>query len=365
MTIAVLAPEIHEPFIEGIQKSSWAAVSAAGGMGHRFLIFTQRSYGGGIPTLPYASVYPWLSSFSVRPIKYLLWLSNAIRIVREIRARDVRGIVVFSLDWSFILPLMLVRLLCPRIPVRIAIFSMRDAGLFQRIFFAACGGNGVSYLVRSSFMRDRLIVCGIPPNRIEIFLSHLEGGVIPPPFSAIDSSLSRTVLYLSSADSGAGADAVLRAARAVPDCRFVLAVRDFGARGADAFSRLERRVMRENLPNVFLERNIDVPAALFSAGAVVLPPRSEQDTMDMPLVLLESFYARVPAVVSDNPVFSDMIRNGYVLPYRDAAELSDAIRAALDRGDSVIAMLDRAGRFADALPDASGAAREYFFFGPI
>ena len=358
MTIAVFAPEIHEPFIEGIQKSSWAAVSAAGGIGHRFLVFTQHSYGGAIPVLSHVTVLPWLSSFPFRLIKYALWIPNAVRIAREIHSRGVQGIVAFSLDWSFILPLVFTRLAFPRIPVRIAVFSLRDIGFVQRAFFVLCDGKNVSYFVRSPLMRDRLVHRGILPERVRVFLSH-ESFLRPV------GAPSRTVLYLSSADSGAGADAVLRAARAVPDCRFVLAVRDFGARGADAFSRLERRVMRENLPNVFLERNIDVPAALFSAGAVVLPPRSEQDTMDMPLVLLESFSARVPAVVSDNSVFSDMIRNGYVLPYRDAAGLSDAIRAALDRGDSVIAMLDRAGRFADALPDASGAAREYFFFGPI
>ncbi len=365
MTIAVFAPEIHEPFIEGIQKSAWAAVSAAGGRGDRFLVFTQHSYGGDVPASPHATVLPWISSFPSRPLKYLLWISNAVRIAREIRRRDVRGIAAFSLDWSFILPLALARLLCPRIPLCVAIFSLRDAGFVQRLFFAVFGGKSVSYSVRSLFMRDRLMALGIPSDRIATFVWSAGLRRAAPPPSASDESYPRTVLYLSSADSGAGADAVLDAARALPDCRFRLAIRDFGRRGARAFSCLERRIMAGNLPNVLLERNIDVPAALSCAGAVVLPPRSERDTMDMPLVLLESFSARVPAIVSGTPAFADLSRRGYVLAYGAESGLPDAIRTAIGRDDAVIAMLDRAGLFADSLPGASDAAREYFSFGRI
>ena len=357
MNLALFAPEIHPPFIEGIQKTAWAVSGELVKRRQSHVIFTQRSYGDVLferDISAYRTVVYVFSVISIKLFKYCAWFFNACTVALRLRHERITHLLVFSLDAPFLPALAVSLMICPDISVRCLLFSTRELGGVQRIFLLLFGKRIERYFVRSRFMAQALAGCGIAADRITeyLFFDHSF-------FSRLRADISRdehAVMYLSSADTGAGIDAVVAAAQALPAFHFIFAIREFSSRNEASVVALEQRIREFGITNIELLRNIDDVALLLQrVGVVVVPPRTDYDTMNVPLVMLEAFVAKTPVIVRAISSFQEFIEEGYSISFTDH-DLAKKISGGVARDQ-----VERAYRFVAGLPDVSVAVDRFLW----
>jgi glycosyltransferase involved in cell wall biosynthesis/SAM-dependent methyltransferase len=76
-TIVAFAPEIHEPFIEGVQKTAWSMAQEFVASGETVEIITQHSYGQPIAPNENIKLATQLTQIEQRLLKYVAWLVQA------------------------------------------------------------------------------------------------------------------------------------------------------------------------------------------------------------------------------------------------------------------------------------------------
>ncbi len=208
-------------------------------------------------------------------------------------------------------------------------------------------------VVLSEHTRQRLLTDGVNPARVV----HIPPAVEPP---AEPDRLARRrrvrhrlalsdktplVLYLGDYDVAGAARAVAEALPGIlarSDAHAVLACRPKGADHEAVRDAVAHRLAAEPpdvRTRVHMLGTIGWSAELAAAADVALfPARRLPDKMDLPLALLESMTAGVPAVVSDTGPLTDLVRGGAAVgvdpadPARLATEtvrlLADPVRHA-------------------------------------
>lgn len=356
--IAVLAPEVHEPFVEGVQKTAWNMARGFAADGWETYLYTGCSYGQPLVERPAErlTVRYRLSSRPQKVLKYLSWVWNGLSISREVSALGCGKLVAFSLDWPHLWPLFWLVALTPHLPVTVAVFSDRElsgpSGWFVRRF----GKRIDRWLVRSEHLRLSLLALGVDGARVQLALARPE--VALPSFPERQPS---TVAYFSSAEEAAGVYDVLELARQLPEVKVVLAVRRFGEREEEAFRSLTRFIAAHRLANVEVLRNLERPAELMAAAcAVVVPPKEEQATMAVPMAMLEAFAVKTPVLLRRLPLFSEFTERGLVTGFASTAELTTAVSDLLGLDpERFSAQAERAYAYVTALPAASDIVKMY------
>lgn len=354
--IAILAPEIHEPFIEGIQKNAWAVSQEFSAAGFEPLVFTQHSYGKKIASQALKIDYS-INSGKVRPLKYLLWLRDGFRIANLIRREGIRHLFAFSLDWSFFAPILATAILSPKTKIVLINFSVRELRGVNRLFMKIVRRRISRFFVRSVYVKELFCQLAVTESKVAVATVFPQKSKYLKPDAAGLAKLGK-IAYLSSAENSAGVGLILDLAEAFPAIDFIVALRKFSSREEVAVETLLAEIAKRRLTNVAIERNIsDMPSFYQKVDGVILPPLDEIQTMAAPLVLLEAFASKKLVFVSDLPVFREYGDRAVV--FKDKSEIIVAIKKAEAEPDFFRQMAERAFDYASSLPDERQAADIY------
>ncbi len=302
--IAVFAPEQHEPLIEGIQKSSYVTCQTLVKQGDQLVVFSHDSYGEEFKNPGYEVINAFATS-GAKALKYISWYFGAWNIARQLRQKNVKKLIIFSLDWSFLFAAKLVTQRLPELPITICIFSMRELqGPGKHFITHHAKRSNVEFRCFSSYVATKLRDMGVEATRITsqpVFFTK------PSQQTERTASNAYRVAYLSSADAAAGVATVVALAKAVPQVRVTLAIRKFSETEEARIKPALEALAAEKISNIRLERNItDMPKFLAATDAVILPPTNELSTMAVPLVALEAAYAGCSVYASALPVFAEL-----------------------------------------------------------
>ena len=313
--IAVIAPEQHEPFIEGIQKSARATIKELISLGHLVSVFSQYSYGEKIADVNYV-----FSANKNKFAKYLSWFKDARKVTREILKNNPEKIFVFSLDWSFLSTLLLLKKQQSSAKITIFIFSTRETGGLSGKFIASCkNSEKITFWCFSQTIAGELRKLGISPEKITTSPVFFTQPKAVTPHKPKEANRQR-IGYMSSSETGAGIDTMLFLAQQLPEDEIVLAIRNFGERDEARDENLLSKT--QTFKNVAIERNLaDVPDFLSGMDVLVLPPKNTGSTMAIPLVALEAKYAGCQVFVADLPSLRELKQLGVADVFKDDTEL--------------------------------------------
>lgn len=338
--IAVLAPEIHQPLIEGIQKNAWALSLAARDSGLELDIFTQKSYGEEI-SQENIKIFYWLNCSSVKIFKYLAWIFNGFKIGRQIRKGGAEMLLCFSLDWSFVWVLLWQRLLNPKTKVRLIIFSSRELHGINRWFFKLIRSGVDHFFVRSKYMQQELLDLKVPTTKITL------ATVFPKKEKFINKTVRnilpiKKIAYLSNTEASAGIDTVIALAKAIPDLKVILALRQFSPAEELRVQEFIIRAGVSQVSNIEIRRNIsDMVAFYQEVEAVILPVNDPINTMAAPLVMLEAISSGCVIFVSDILALAEY--QPYTTVFSSVTDLVDKIKLmnlAPETGDFVASLIN-------------------------
>lgn len=355
--IAVFAPEIHEPFIEGVQKAAWKVVNEIANSDTDVFLYTQKSYGTGIDQIhPRIRITYAFHIGKVKIIKYLRWALSSFSLARNVIHLQARHLLVFSLDWPF-LPTLTILSFLRKINIRVIIFSTRETGSVGKFFLKLFGNRIETYFVSSLRIKEMLTELGIDDFRISF---------LPVHFTKHSHTTSthikrdpKNILYLSSAEEEAGIETMLSVAALLPDFTVTLAVRYFGDSVKDRREWLTNAITARGLRNVNLKQNLsNVKDELCVAGVVVLPPLTEDYSMALPLVLLEAFETDTPVITSNLPIFEFYKTSRYIQTFNTAEELA-CIISDFASSNNGCTMSKRAQDFVLNMTDTKEAAHIY------
>lgn len=346
--VAIFGPEMHLPLIEGIQKTSVEFTRQLIEAGYGVRVFTQLSFGSLDHELEPAVFL--INSESSKILRFFYWFIDSFKISRLIAQEGIKEVFVFSLDLSFLIPLIFIALFCPEIRVRLFLFSPRELNFLPSKLFLKLFHNKIShFIVRSEYMKERLVQLGIVnhkisvslpfPNKSRFFLPHK--GEYP-----------KSLGYLSSAQNKAGIEVILGLSNLLKDYIFFLAIRDFDNVKEEIL--LRELMKREKNGNLRILRNIEnVPSFLSSLGGIILPPEKEDYSMDMPMLMIESFALKVPVFVRDLPMFKGLSESGMVKSFVNIEDLKEKILEGYDNK-----AINKAHEFASSLPDIREFTKE-------
>lgn len=354
--IFLFAPEIHPPFIEGVQKTAWSFACEFVRQGHFVEVVTGQSYGERFAEeiTEGVRVRYWFSAYRIRFFKYMRWISQSVGLVRHIKRERPQAIIIFSLDLPFFIPLAVMSFFVQRPRITLSIFSWREiTGLGK--FLLKLFTRGIDrYIVRSDFMRRELLKMGIVDKDIEIilpfpnkekFLSAGDGGKRRP----------RSVAYFSNVDYAAGAGTMLDIARRLPEFQVTIAVRKFSEEYEHHVVAFEQKIIEQRLANVVLVRTLPDIAAFFKQTEnVIVPVLDMASTMDVPMVLVEALASGCRVFVYRLPIFSWLVAAGYVEEFETTDELEHKLSTV-----RTPEQLQLAKHFVGALPSVAESAHRY------
>ncbi len=187
-------------------------------------------------------------------------------------------------------------------------------------------------IVPSNYLREMVIGWGAPPERVQVILNALEPDAHA---STISPSDARTQLQLTDGPllltvarlvPWKGIDHLIRAIRAVPEVRLIIA-----GEGPDA-ARLRTLAESEHVTDrvTFLGRVARERLGLYFRAADYTVLYSGYEGLSH--TLLESLLAGTPVIASDKGGNPEVVRhneNGLLVPYIDQEALTETIRTAL------------------------------------
>jgi glycosyltransferase involved in cell wall biosynthesis len=187
-------------------------------------------------------------------------------------------------------------------------------------------------IVPSCYLRDMVVGWGAPPERVQVIYNALTPDAVANTTSPADArarlQLSDGPLLLTAARlvSWKGIDYLIRAIRAVPDVRLLVA-----GEGPDE-TRLRARVAAEQVTDrvTFLGQVPRERLALVYRAVDYTVLYSGYEGLSH--TLLESLLAGTPVIASDKGGNPEVVRhdeNGLLVPYVDQEALTETIRAAL------------------------------------
>lgn len=329
--IAILAPEIHEPFVEGVQKTAWSVISALENLGVEPVIFSQFSYGNKIDGSKFKIFY-FLSSFKIKIIKYLAWFFDSFRILYKIKAEKINEILVFSLDLPFWIPILLASVFGYKISV--VVFSFRETAGLSGSFIKLIKNKVSFFHARSELMKKELMSLGVAGDQILVNLPFPNKSN----FLSIDGSKKNkarfSVAYMSSSGPAGGVYDVLEVAEKLPNVDFYVAIRKFTDNEEKLFDILAETVNRGDFKNVYLVRNIDnIVEFLSQMDILVLPPKDRSSSMDIPMLLLEAAAIKLSVVASNLDMFVDFNNSYHCLTiFNNTKDLFEIIKSASELG---------------------------------
>lgn len=338
--VAIFGPEMHLPLIEGIQKTSVEFTRLFLESDHDVRVFTQFSFGQLDPKL--GSEIFLINSNNSKTVRLFCWLIDSLKISKVVVRDSIRDVFIFSLDLSFLIPLITI-ILRRDVKMTLFVFSPRELNFLPSKLFLKLFNNKIShFIVRSEYMRRRLSDLGVAHHKINLLLPFPNKSKFSSPHNG---EYPKTLGYLSSAQNKAGIEVVLGLSSLLKDYTFFLAIRDFDSFKEDAL--LKELVRQEKNGNLRILRNIeDIPSFLSSLGGVILPPEKEDYSMDVPMLMIESFALKIPVFVSDLPMFEYFYGSGMVKCFSNVEDLKDKV---LEGCDSEV--IERAYDFALSLPD--------------
>lgn len=301
--IAILAPEIHKPFIEGIQKNAWFIIKEAIENNYEASVFTQKSYGDKIVDSR-ANIFYWINSCKIKFLKYFIWIFNGLRIVKKIKSNKIDCVLIFSLDWSFFWTIIWLRVLCPQKDVRLIIFSGRELFGAGKLILRLNKKIFNNFFVRSEYLKERLISLLIREDLITkiIFFPNKKSFITK---DRVVGSIKK-VAYLSNTEESAGINTIIRVASKTPNIRFILALRSFSKREEGRVAEFIKKLKSLNINNIEIRRNIsDMPSFYQEVDSVILPVIDVNNTMAAPLVFLESIASGCVVFMNKIRVFSE------------------------------------------------------------
>lgn len=320
--IAFLAPEIHTPLIEGIQKNAWFIIKEAVANGHEVSVFTQRSYGEEILDSK-ISIFYWLSCSKIKFFKYFTWIFNGLKIAKKIKQDKSDYVLVFSLDWSFFWTLVWLKIISKKTDVRLIIFSKRELCGINKLMLIFIKKLINVFFVRSVYLKE--ILDSIIKENDRIFIATVFPG--KEKFLVKDrliSSLSK-IAYLSNTEKSAGVETIIEVASKIPEINFILALRIFSEEEESIVAEFIKKIRLLNIGNIEIRRNIDdMPSFYQEVDAVILPVINENNTMSAPLVFLEAISSGCLVFMNKIKIFSEY--DGVVNFFNNSTNLVELIK---------------------------------------
>jgi glycosyltransferase involved in cell wall biosynthesis len=355
--IAVLAPEIHPPFIEGVQKTAWLFIQEFLQQQKEVFVFTEQSFGKK-EVLPFSLLHLnyWFTISKFKLLKYGAWVRDGWRIMREVRKQKITQLYVFSLDLPFFFTLFWIFLCASDIQVVLAIFSPREINFLGKMFLKIFKHKFYCYSVRSVYLQEKLLSIGVCSKKIV----HILPFPNKKPFMSVVSTFQKrphSVAYLSNAEATAGVYDMLVLAKTLPTYEFTIAIRKFGDAEEAKVKEVEYKIREEKLPNVILKRTIeDMPTFLGETETVILPVIDQNASMDMPMVMVEALASKCFVIARSIPLFQELIQKKYVIGFHTVEELKKLVE--LPFGDKK-EYSERGFDWAMTLPEINVAAKLY------
>ncbi|MBU4217093.1 glycosyltransferase [Candidatus Parcubacteria bacterium] len=357
--IAIFAPEMHKPFIEGIQKSAWAVSTELSKIVPEVLVVSQCSYGEPLEPIAGLNIFYYLNSGKIRLIKYLTWIGDGFRVLKFFKKNEIDLVLVFSLDWSFLFSLCWLVFFNKNIRVRVMIFSTRETSGIGGFWIRLFHGRLDHIFTRTLYLKNQLIKMGVEASKItvatvlpnkKIFLENLS--------TAKDLPVIKTIAYLSNPDTSAGVNIVIELAQRLSDLKIIIALRKFSEREEGAVQNLISSVKKIGIENIEFRRNIDNMVKFYQeVDAVIMPALDENNTMSAPLVLLEAFVSNTPVFLTDLPVFKEFEKQVFL--YKDVQELQALIEVNSQGSELLNEKISEAKKYGDNLLDEEGVASLY------
>jgi len=346
--IGILAPEIHPPFIEGIQKSAWVTVKALFKRNLEIFIFTQCSFGRKLDNFKKIRIFYLISINPFKLLKYFLWVIDSFKFLALVKKNNIKNLLCFSLDLPFIVLLIPVLVFTGNLEIDLFFFSTRDITGFRKYFLLIFQKKIKRFFVLSEYLKIKLIEYHI--NKNKIYITTIFFTFDKKKFKELQLPSKRNfrmISYLSSIDKEAGVDIVLKLAQKMPQYRFVLAIRKFSKNKEKKIEHFLIKIKKK----LIIKRNIkNTYVFLASVGGIVISPLNENFTMAIPMLLLESFITKTPVFLIKLPVFEYFHKERLVFGFSDVEELENIIREELkENNEKLQKTVERAHKYATSL----------------
>jgi hypothetical protein len=329
--IAILAPEIHPPFIEGVQKTAWLFIQEFLRQQKEVFVFTEQSFGTReLPIPPLLHLNYWFTISKIKLYKYIAWKRDGWRIMRELRKQNIKQVYVFSLDLPFFFTLVWIFLWTSDIQVVLAIFSPREITFLGKWFLKMFKHKFYRYTVRSQYLQKRLLSLGVSSEKIVQILPFPNKQLFTSSKPALQKR-SHSVAYLSNAEATAGVYDIVALAKVLPEYDFTIAIRKFSEAEEIKVKEVEQKIADEKLPNVVLRRTIeDMVTFLGETETVILPVIDENASMDMPMVMVEALARKSFVIVRTLSLFEELIQRKCVVGFSTSDELKKMVELPSD-----------------------------------
>jgi glycosyltransferase involved in cell wall biosynthesis len=322
--ILVVAPEIHYPLIEGIQKSAWDVIKAANIKGFYPIVLTQYSYGKPFPEVlnnKFLTEYVF-RNYRAKALKFLNWFFVGLKTLILIRKEQIKKCLFFSLDYPFIFSFFFS--IISGAEIRLFIFSLREINGVRRMFLKLLKRR-IKIIVQTEYVKNEILNIGFKNK--QVFVAPFMPNKLQ--YEKIEDDIKRAsnlFIYMSNATKEAGIYDIIECARKVSNLEFVLAIRKFTEKEENDFYQLISFIEKNKIKNIKIKRNIKTPKLLLErATAIIIPPKNQLVSMSFPILIMEAFLTKTPVIASDLPIFSFLKDEGLITTYKTLNELIEIL----------------------------------------
>lgn len=362
MKIILFAQNMYAPWIEWVKNNSLLLLQEL----RQFMeieIITHRALEGegsseesdieGIPVHHYLEV-----SDNKWKQLWLYW-KGWLRSYKHIRNSQTSIICFQYLEISYIVPMFLLAIFCPKIKFVLTIYASDELEHWYKHLTLT--------ILRRKFKRIVIISEHLRLAFKDLWFSDNDIVWIPVSFdkkryaNLADFSQQdrKAILFSAGPVREAGSFFMVDLAKAMPDYRFLFAMRQFNKRSEDELDILKKYIEVQWVTNIGIERNLEkMEDVLWRVWALILPLQNVHIKMLIPVALLEAMARGTLCFVSDLPNLRSLVKDG------DNAVVFEKDNI-LDLKQKIIHYMDderirtSAYNFGQAFPDYPEIAQKY------
>lgn len=362
MKITLFAQNMYPPWIEWVKNNSLLLLQELK-QNIEIEIITHRAQDGVWNTetseIDWVPVYHYLEQSDTKWRQLWLFLKGGFRSFQHVQKNQTSIICFQYLEISFIIPMFLLSMFCPKTKFVLTVYATDELEhWYKRLTLTILRRKFKKIIIISEHLRLAFRDIGfadsdiiwIPISFDKKRYAHLAN------FHELD---RKVILFSAWPIREAGSFFMVELAKAMPDYRFLFAMRQFNKRSEDELDILKKYIEVHSAPNIGIERNIDkMEDLLWRVWALILPLQDVHVKMLIPVALLEAMARGTLCFVSDLPNLRSLVDDGHNAIVFDKDNILDLKQKIIHYIDDV-GIRENAYKFGQAFPDYPEIAQKY------
>ena len=297
-----------------------------------------------------------LSDKKLQQSFYLIW--GACRCLFFVFKKKPQKIFIQYLDTTYLFPLILIKLLKPRIPVILTLYSIDEVSVFyKKIFLRIFPFEKI--IIISEYLREPVTKFGYNrENIVHIPLSYEKERYLKKQKNI--ERKKRTILFSAGPIKEAGSFFMVDLAKIMPEYHFIFAMRKFNKKSETEVSTLKWYIQKREVKNIEIQRNIKSMEVLLSEVEIlILPLQNISIKMLVPVAILEAMARWVLCYISDLPNLKKTFDDNENVIIFEKGEVQK-LKSKIIRETDSERIRQGAQKFAQQYPSFEDISEEYY-----